>query len=1201
MNINWIQKLKIAIAAVALLGLTACGGAGGGGGGSGAPSPATQAGVVVPVSMGGFAIVGQPYKGMVQVAPKDSTSTVTSLSIANNTAGGAQPSIDSAGNVVWIPNDQDFAVSPASLRVTGQLSNGTTVADNVPMDVRKERVILQNTLDAIERTYTDVDGQYVVQVSKKTPASVIAGAITITETYRKNGEFSWDVIGTGSGYTTTVIQAPITAYTPLLPSTTITPTQIGVTQQAGIVDPITKLTTGINSPYFSDISDDGGVLKEGTNVYTSRTGSVSFSDSSRNIIIQTKSLGVFKAFWFGSNCNLGGQVTAPLHCQTMAQTKSPVILIHGFSGTDNMAALSGYGNWFGGNESITGGGIGTWGQTADLLTKQGYPVFEMKWLSYMPFEDAAGALAKFGKDIATVTGKKPIILAHSFGGVVSHLALQNKGREYIGGAWQPVNSNNVFAKLVSLNSPLSGINADGTTTIGDPIPFNSTKKVKGVDVAFPRGVDMDDKSIYKCYSITCVQAGAVFAGTWGSINNNYLELALNKAQIDGNIPDKGSQTADVIASELSSGETIVDIQTGIAQAADNAPFITVVGFRNFLGNVGRLGFPLPPNSLYELGDGLISLLGQAAIPQDFSASAFDANSSPAFKFYFESNQYPRLGNTTGTLATTEKGDCIEYSNVRNYLICPFSAHTDTKIIGSWSSSLTALSKIFDIKAGFDNFYIPLPLSTVTKQSFLYGTSATQSEREYAIASFDGNISRHPMWKLVFSTKYLAMLPTASQFAIVQSQTATVRGRLLAGSTPVNPVRIFYTICEKLTCGADDYRSAGYSDANGNFNFDFGGVIASKYGVNAVLANYRIKLKVDAIGYKSWIKTIDTIIADTNLGDIDLSKPLASIAVVTPTTATIGAATTLTVTGTNLPLTAVLSMADAVCQTPTNRAASGFTVSCTPQGTATGVKVITVKTDTLANGGTVIDAKWTVTVSATQPVIPTNGLVAYYPFDNDVHDASGNFNNGLIGGSVAFVSGIVGNGAKFNGIRSAGGGQVPDHVLVPNSTSLQFTNAMTISYWVRIDGNQSQTNADCSGAAVTSIFGTVVAKSGDRNGFVLNEFDTGSSLQINPWSGGLGLNNGNTVLSSVYGTFRHVAYVVNGNTASQYINGVLVSSATGLVDFMQPNTRDLYIGASFNRGGACLDFWGQLDGVVDELRIYNRALSTQEIQGVFTFR
>ncbi len=92
-------------------------------------------------------------------------------------------------------------------------------------------------------------------------------------------------------------------------------------------------------------------------------------------------------------------------------------------------------------------------------------------------------------------------------------------------------------------------------------------------------------------------------------------------------------------------------------------------------------------------------------------------------------------------------------------------------------------------------------------------------------------------------------------------------------------------------------------------------------------------------------------------------PAPSVTNVSPPIAALNTPTTLTVTGTNLPLTAVLSMADAVCQTPTNRAASGFTVSCTPQGTATGVKVITVKTDTLANGGTVIDATKTVTVSA----------------------------------------------------------------------------------------------------------------------------------------------------------------------------------------------------------------------------------------------
>ncbi|MFY9260974.1 MAG: LamG domain-containing protein [Gallionella sp.] len=685
---------------------------------------------------------------------------------------------------------------------------------------------------------------------------------------------------------------------------------------------------------------------------------------------------------------------------------------------------------------------------------------------------------------------------------------------------------------------------------------------------------MNDYMISGCYSITCAQAGGTF----------YFPrtLAINKAMIDGYAPIITLPSLDIVGgvvTSLKEGETIADIQNGIAQSLDNAPYLTVAGFKPDLYCLGSVA----PKGFYSLGDGLISLMGQAALPSDFSDQAFDSQPSTTFKFKFESAPYPTVRGHSLTLTTLPKGDCLKYSVAsREYLICGFSAHTSSK-------------------------------TPRTQYCVIPSSGSTSS---YAVANYDGSSgSIHVIPSLVNNVNYLAITPEPYLAAPQAPLASTVKGRLaasgapqqvaLVGSpalTPITSALIWATIVEKTTGVTKGYFNAVQSDSNGNFNIDVGSFITDKFGANAVLSNYSVKLKIDTVGrYKSWFKTIDTLSAAVDLGDIDLSQVTSNVAVISPAFATLNTPTTLTVTGTNLPLTAVLSMADAVCQTPTNRAASGFTVSCTPQGTATGVKVITVKTDKLANGGAVIDAKWTVTVSATQPAIPTNGLVAYYPFDNDVHDASGNFNNGLPGGSVAFVSGIVGNGAKFNGIRSAGGGQAPDHVLVPNSTSLQFTNAMTISYWVRIDGNQSQTNADCSGAAVTSIFGTVVAKSGDRNGFVLNEFDTGSSLQINPWSGGLGLNNGNTVLSSVYGTFRHVAYVVNGNTASQYINGVLVSSATGLVDFIQPNTRDLYIGASFNRGGACLDFWGQLDGVVDELRIYNRALSTQEIQGVFTFR
>ncbi len=106
-------------------------------------------------------------------------------------------------------------------------------------------------------------------------------------------------------------------------------------------------------------------------------------------------------------------------------------------------------------------------------------------------------------------------------------------------------------------------------------------------------------------------------------------------------------------------------------------------------------------------------------------------------------------------------------------------------------------------------------------------------------------------------------------------------------------------------------------------------------------------------------------ACTNGTELDLvgvcSPPvIASVSGVSPAVANLSQATTFTITGQNLPLTSVLSIADATCQTPTNRTATGFTVVCTPGGAAES-KVVTVKTDTEANGGVVIDASRVVTV------------------------------------------------------------------------------------------------------------------------------------------------------------------------------------------------------------------------------------------------
>ncbi len=933
---------------ITALALAACGGSGSDSQVANVPAAVTQAGVIISKSMGGTAIVGQEYKGQIEVTLSDASVTVASLSIVNNVAGGGQPSIDEAGNITWTPVDKDFA-GIASLRVTGNLSNGAVISANIPTDVRKVRVVVQKTLADIEQIYSDDEGRYLVNISKKTTTSVISGELTITETYRKNGEFSWLFKATGDGFNTAILQAPATQRSPLMSAFAPTATQAGVVQSY----PISELRVGSSSINFSDINENGAVMAGGSNVYTSRpAGNVTYFNGSL-ADIRSASLDGFPVFWFGSNCatDFDSTYAGKPSCASNAQAKSPIILIHGFSGEDNIA-------W---NESIVGGDVDTWGQTANLLTEQGHPVFEMRWLSYMPFEDAAGALAKFGKDIAILTGKKPIILAHSFGGVVSHLALQNKGREwkspkYGAGQWEAVNTDRVFAKLITLNSPLSGINANGGLSTAYAA-FNPIKKVYNntsalQDVAFPRGVDSSDGMIKLCYSITCAQAGATFNN-----NGSFKSLAVNKALIDGYMPTLNiyAEILGGVARSLKEGETIADMQTGIAQSKGNAPYLTVTGFRPYLQSgafSGHIG-------LYSYGDGLISLMGQAAIPQDFSDQAFDGEANMAFKFKFETNAYPTVLGNIAKLTALTKGDCLKYDvSARNYLVCGYSAHTASKIT--------------------------LPV---------YGENFEGPNKSYAVANYDGSQLMHVMPRLVFGVNYLAATPAASPFSLTASQASTIKGRLgasteprqvgLVGSTltPVKFAVIWATIIEKSTGVSKHYFSGAQSDNAGQFNIDIGSAISNKFGATAALADYRIKLKIDVVGYKSWSQEIETLGATVDLGDIDLALTTSNIHSISPAITKGGTTTSFTIIGTNLPATANLDITFNGCASIqfVSQSATQHQFACTPPvaGTLTAVVRTLPGTTPLGSFPVVVAAATVPTLTAL--TILQNGL---YEFEDN---------------------------------------------------------------------------------------------------------------------------------------------------------------------------------------------------------------------------
>lgn len=197
----------------------------------------------------------------------------------------------------------------------------------------------------------------------------------------------------------------------------------------------------------------------------------------------------------------------------------------------------------------------------------------------------------------------------------------------------------------------------------------------------------------------------------------------------------------------------------------------------------------------------------------------------------------------------------------------------------------------------------------------------------------------------------------------------------------------------------------------------------------------------------------------------------------------------------------------------------------------------------------------------------NGLIAYYPFNGNTNDESGNNNNGTANGG-SFTTDKNGNTNKayyFGG---------SDYIRVPNSSSLSgISNTFTIAAWVY---NENQ-------------LVSVVCKASYNGPTMQFRFFSDATIFF--------ANNGEaadfaTTLNPV-NTWKHIAVTSDGTTAKYYLNGVLVSIMTTHTDSPSTDhTTDMYIGADTQ--GATEFHTGKLD----EIRIYNRVLSDAEVQQLY---
>ncbi len=215
--------------------------------------------------------------------------------------------------------------------------------------------------------------------------------------------------------------------------------------------------------------------------------------------------------------------------------------------------------------------------------------------------------------------------------------------------------------------------------------------------------------------------------------------------------------------------------------------------------------------------------------------------------------------------------------------------------------------------------------------------------------------------------------------------------------------------------------------------------------------------------------------------------------------------------------------------------------------------------------------------------PPSGLVGWWPGDGTANDIIGTNNGVLQGGAIASAAGMVGSAFNFDGTNS--------YVRIPDAPELRPTN-LTIEAWVQF------ASLDSAGSGPPAGNQYIVFKqnplSSNFEGYALTKTRNATgdvfSFAIASSSGQEASIQSVSLLTT--GVWYHVAAVRGSNTMQLYVNGVL--EAQGTISFPQSyGAYPLYFGTS-----GVTNWDRKLNGRLDEVSLYNRALSPVEILQIF---
>lgn len=198
--------------------------------------------------------------------------------------------------------------------------------------------------------------------------------------------------------------------------------------------------------------------------------------------------------------------------------------------------------------------------------------------------------------------------------------------------------------------------------------------------------------------------------------------------------------------------------------------------------------------------------------------------------------------------------------------------------------------------------------------------------------------------------------------------------------------------------------------------------------------------------------------------------------------------------------------------------------------------------------------------AVTPTTLTSGLIAYFPFDGNIRDSSGNSNHGTSIGTIDYT--LDRNNKSLSSL-SLGNGRVTTNTFMFN---FQYPDSFSLSFWVLDNGSSSgrliSTENPEGNFRISSL-------GGGRHSYILGNGGIADTIQLNTWT--------------------HIVLAYSNRSMSLYKNGVLKNTIT------LTSTETIRYGTPFTIGAKAASAFDTWNGRIDELRIYNRALAKAEVE------